>query len=182
MSLFCIQCFFFHIQSEKSCTCVWFLLWDVKLVPNWIPSNIKNPGQYSEQIKEEYLRFWTHLATLVLPLHTDCHYMSDPHMSDVSPSHSSDAATEVKIERWLDTLCALFCFTWIQSVQMQKCTAFNPKMRLFSLLPETLTFWIPCVTVFRDAKLSSDSADEWAFYARRGSAAENFSLELIADI
>lgn len=42
----------------------------------------------------------------------------------------------------------------------KKHTAFNPKMRLFFLLPETLTFWIPCVTVFRDAKLSSDGADE----------------------
>lgn len=43
-------------------------------------------------------------------------------------------------------------------------------------------FGMPCVTVLIDAKLSSDSADREECYARRESADEGFSLELIADI
>lgn len=65
---------------------------------------------------------------------------------------------------------------------MQKYTAFSLKMRLLFVLPVKLTFWILCVTVFKDTKLSSDSTDKEAFYARREIAVEGFSLELIADI
>lgn len=43
-------------------------------------------------------------------------------------------------------------------------------------------FWMPCVIVLIDTKLSSDSADREECYARRESADESFSLELIADI
>lgn len=40
---------------------------------------------------------------------------------------------------------------------------------------------LPCITVFKDTKLSSDSADKEAFRARTEIAAEDFSLELIVD-
>lgn len=64
--------------------------------------------------------------------------------------------------------------------------SFNSKSRLLFSLPVKVyckvTIGVPCVTVLRDTKPSSDSADKKDFYARRESADEGFSLELIADM
>lgn len=106
------------------------------------------------------------------------------------PSHTPDLMpplrAEAKIERVVKSvstpLCGwtlpvfFFCLTWtslLYAMNTVKYTAFSPTLRLLFLLPVKLTFWIACVTLFRDTKLSSDSADKEAFYARRESAAQS---------